>query len=182
MSNPRYISNEEIEELLNASDGIDDFSSSSDEEYEPESEIPDPEDDLYSLDSDIEENDTSSPINEREYANETIDPMFVSKDGIVWQPEPIQQRSGRFRNENIISLPPGTTRYAKVRVGDIKDAFLLFFPQHIENVILSHYNAFARAKYGENFTKIDSNLLQAYIGLLILAGVYRQVINCIYFQ
>lgn len=144
-----------------------------------ENEIPDPEDDLYSLDSDsdIEHNVTSSQINEHEYASENIDPMFVSKDGIVWQPEPIQDRSGRFRNENIISLAPGTTRYARVRVSDIKDAFLLFFLQHIEILILSHSNAFARAKYGENCTKIDSNLLQAYIGLLILAGVYREVMS-----
>ena len=105
--------------------------------------------------------------------NETVNPKYVSKDGIVWNPQPIQPQSGRFRSENVISLRPGVTRYAKSRVDDKKDAFMLFFPPHIENVILNHTNAYIQGRGKLPIMPIDVNLLYAYIGVLILAGVHR---------
>ncbi|XP_053968281.1 piggyBac transposable element-derived protein 4-like [Anastrepha ludens] len=103
----------------------------------------------------------------------TVDPLFVSKDGIVWNPQPVHDRAGRLRNENVINLRPGTTRYARARIDDIKDAFMLFFPPTIENIVLKWSNAYAKEQYDDNYIEINSNLLHAYIGVLILAGVYR---------
>lgn len=182
MCQPRYVTDEEIEALLNASDdNCPDLSGPSDDEtYEPQEVGDGNDEELYSPDSDSdieEEND-----NELNDVSENRCPFFTSKDGILWQPEPFQNQIGRMRTENVVSLTPGTTRYAKARVYGIKDAFLLFFPPHIENIILKHSNAFAEAQYGENYTKIDANLLEAYIGVLILAGVYRLVITAVFFQ
>ncbi|XP_039969584.1 uncharacterized protein LOC120781429 [Bactrocera tryoni] len=103
----------------------------------------------------------------------TLQVIVILVDGTLWQSDPFQPQSGRFRNENVISLSPGVTRFAKARVNDIKDAFLLFLPPHLENIIPKHTNAFDKAKYGDEFMRIDSSLLQAYIGILILTGVYR---------
>ena len=58
---------------------------------------------------------------------------------------------GRSQSQNIISLRPGTTRFAQARDDDIQDAFSLFFPQSIGNIILKYSNAYAQAKFGENY-------------------------------
>lgn len=176
MYQPKYLSKEEIGILLNESGEEDNCSLSdiSDEEYVPEHS--------QTNGRDISESESGSetedliPTNEVNTVDDHFvsDPLYVSKDGTIWQPEPFHlECSGRFRNENILNLTPGVTRFAKSRVDNIKDAFQLFFPPHLENIILVHTNAFAKAKYGDEYMRIDSSLLQAYIGVLILAGVYR---------
>lgn len=163
---PRYLTDEELDE------------SASDESEDEESDISDDNDDYvpeedsseYSTDSDDGEADES---HESIISNENVDPLFVSKDGKEWSPQPVQNPGGRARSENVINLTPGTTRFAKSRVDNVKDAFLLFFPPPIEKIILKWSNEYALAKFGEEYTPLDSNLLRAYIGVLILAGVYR---------
>lgn len=98
----------------------------------------------------------------------------------MWSSQPIQIQGARFFNENIITLRPGAIRYAKTRVDVFKDAFPLFHSPPTEYIILKHFNAYAKAKYGEGCQPIDSNLLQAYVGVLILAGVYSFVILFIF--
>lgn len=176
MSRPKYLTEEEIEALLNASDSGDDFSGGSDDEFVPEEEVRD----LLSSDSEeeVEEIQTSAEniASESQEENvscsskQNIDPSFVSKDGILWQANPVHDRSRRFGAKNVISLRPGTTRFAKSRVDDIKDAFMLIFPPPIENMILKHSNAYAASQLGKDYKQINSNMLRAYIAVLILAG------------
>lgn len=137
----------------------------SEEEYEPESDSTD-DDDQSDFEIENEEQELT-PV------NETENTKYVSKDKIVWNPQPIQSQSGRLRSENVISLRPGVTRYAKNRVDDKKDAFMLFFPPHIENVILNLTNAYIQGSGKLPIMPVDVNLLYAYIGVLILAGVHR---------
>ena len=160
MDGPSYLTGEEIGGNIES-----DVSADSEKEYEPESDSTD-DDDQSDFEIENEEQELA-PV------NETVNPKYVSKDGIVWNPQPIQPQSGRFRSENVISLRPGVTRYAKSRVDDKKDAFMLFFPPHIENVILNHTNAYIQGRGKLPIMPIDVNLLYAYIGVLILAGVHR---------
>ncbi len=59
-------------------------------------------------------------------------------------------------------MVPGPTRYADSHVQDIKSAFELFITPSIEKYIL-----------GDSWKDFDVTDLQAYIGLLILAGLYK---------
>lgn len=172
MSRQKFLNEFEIEDFLNGSDSAEDLSDGSGNEYVREEDDIEAHD-LYSSNSDssyIEDDETSTPN------QSTVDPTFVSKSGQVWSSTPFQIDSGRFRTENIISLRPGATRYAKSRVSDIKSAFMLFFPTNIQNIILKHSNDYAAKKYGENYIEITSDMLEAYIGVLILAGVYRYIV------
>lgn len=175
MARPKYLTEEELEEIMNASDGEEEEDTcDSDEDYLP------PPEELSGNESDsdiepMEEEEEEEAIAMRT-DDEIVDPLFVSKDGTVWKSEPVQNRSGRSRNENVLNLRPGTTRYARTRVDDFKDAFLLFFPSPIENVILKWSNEYAKSKCGDDYIEIDSNMLHAYMAVLILAGVYRCVI------
>lgn len=169
MARPKYLTQEEIETLVNESD--DDDSDISDEEFEiQENDV------IESSDFDDEEDDIEIDHLEDDIEiDETVDPSFISKDGIVWDSAPFTDRIGRFGTENVITLRPGLTRFAKNRVDSIKDAFLLFFPPPVENIILKNSNAYAKVTYKDNAIEIDSNSLHAYIAVLILAGVYRCV-------
>ncbi|XP_031627785.1 piggyBac transposable element-derived protein 4-like [Contarinia nasturtii] len=168
MARPKYLTQEELETLLNETDDEDADISDDECELQEDSLIETSDSDVEEPD-DIEIDGSADDIE----IDENADPTFISKDGIVWNSEPVTDRSGRLRKENVITLRPGLTRFAKNRVDSIKDAFLLFFPSPVENIILKNSNAYAKATYGENAIEIDSNLLHAYIAVLILAGVYR---------
>lgn len=158
MVRPRYLTEEELERIVNESDNTDEnFSDVSD--LDSTSEVND--DELYDLGSDDEadsdhedETITDEGLDAPDVA---IDPAFVSKDGTIWNAQPIMNLVTRLPTENVISLTPGTTRYAKTRVTDPRNAFLLFFPPPIENMILKHSNAYAKQRHGDSYQEIDSN-------------------------
>lgn len=60
-------------------------------------------------------------------------------------------------------------------MSSVKDAFLLFFPPHIEKIILDNTNAFGHLK-SDKHEEVDTKLLHAYFAVLILAGVYKWVL------
>ncbi|KAJ8415108.1 hypothetical protein AAFF_G00008060 [Aldrovandia affinis] len=70
-------------------------------------------------------------------------------------------------------MVPGPSRFAVTRVHDIKSAFELFIPQSVERIILDNTNLEGRRVYGANWKELDGTHLHAYMGVLILAGVYR---------
>ncbi|XP_055388890.1 piggyBac transposable element-derived protein 4-like [Condylostylus longicornis] len=174
MSSLRFLCDEEIEDVFGESSGDNDSNFGYDNTELVLNEDEDL-DYLLSDDTDRSDSDENQSQNEEyeENNNEIADPLFISKDGRIWNSEPTSNQSGRIRSENIITLPPGVTRYAKSRIDTPKDAFLLYFPKQIEKIIIENSNAFGQAKYGLQHIEIDSNLLYAYIGVLILAGVYR---------
>ncbi|KAG7470514.1 hypothetical protein MATL_G00114660 [Megalops atlanticus] len=75
--------------------------------------------------------------------------------------------------ENIIRMTPGPTRYATSRVDDIKSSFQLFLPESIEGIILDMTNLEGRRVFGDTWSALDQVDLQAYVGLLLLPGLYR---------
>lgn len=58
-------------------------------------------------------------------------------------------------------------------VQDIKTAFQLFIPPSVEMILLEMTNMEGRRVFGNSWMEIDKTHLDAYMGLLLLAGVYR---------
>ncbi|CAD7090716.1 unnamed protein product [Hermetia illucens] len=97
-------------------------------------------------------------------------PEYLSRDKTIqWYEHPFRH-SQRSTNP---SLQPGITRYAASRISDIQSSFDLFLPPQLETIILRNTNREGRRVLGATFEDIDTPTLGAYIGLLILAGVYR---------
>ncbi|XP_071268197.1 piggyBac transposable element-derived protein 4-like [Salvelinus alpinus] len=70
-------------------------------------------------------------------------------------------------------MTPGPTRYAISQVDDIKSCFELFLKETIETTVINMTNLEGRRVYKDNWNEVDRTDIQAYMGLLILAGVYR---------
>ncbi|XP_042171318.1 piggyBac transposable element-derived protein 4-like [Oncorhynchus tshawytscha] len=68
---------------------------------------------------------------------------------------------------------PGPTAYAATQARDIASAFHLFVTPAIERIIVEMTNLHGARKYGDGWRPMDATDLHAYLGLLILAGVYR---------
>ncbi len=99
---------------------------------------------------------------------------FSSKNGqITWSTTPPPQGPGRASAARVTKLTPGPTRYACSRVEDIKSSFLLFFPSRIQNILVEMTNLEGKRVYGADWRDVDWTDMEAFIGLLILAGVYH---------
>ncbi|XP_064881059.1 piggyBac transposable element-derived protein 4-like [Oncorhynchus nerka] len=138
---------EDGEEYKPESREVDDASSPSSEEEQPEEEAP--EDEHEDEHEDRGEEEISSAPDRRE-------PPLLSKNGkIEWSPT------------------PGPTAYAATQARDIASAFHLFVTPAIERIIVEMTNLHGARKYGDGWRPMDATDLRAYLGLLILAGVYR---------
>ena len=76
-------------------------------------------------------------------------------------------------SHDVIRKTPGPTRHAVAPAQDIASTFYIFITHSIEKIILQMTNLEGFRKYGDNWKMMDEIDLRAYIGLLILAGVYR---------
>nr|XP_046164109.1 piggyBac transposable element-derived protein 4-like [Oncorhynchus gorbuscha] len=154
---------EEDEEVSEEEDGeeynpesreVDDASPPSSGEEQPEEEAP--EDEHEDEHEDRGEQEISSAPDRRE-------PPLLSKNGkIEWSPVAY----GRHRGPLAIchagpDQTPGPT------------AFHLFVTPAIERIIVEMTNLHGARKYGDGWRPMDAKDLCAYLGLLILAGVYR---------
>lgn len=70
-------------------------------------------------------------------------------------------------------MTPGPTTYAVSHAHDMASTFYLFITPAIEKILLDMTNLEGFRKYGDSWKGMDETDLHAYIGLLILAGVYR---------
>ncbi|XP_005997448.1 piggyBac transposable element-derived protein 4-like [Latimeria chalumnae] len=158
---------EEVSETENNNDGDPDYHETSSDE----SEDTDPESAMVSPSTSRERGrKLNSPL---QPLASNLDETFKSKDGnITWKASPCMNQ-GRLSNSNVIKMVPGPTRYAVTCIHDIASAFGLFIPPTIENIILQMTNLEGRRVLGEKWKELDHVDMQAYIGLLLLAGVYR---------
>uniref|UniRef100_A0A671XA56 PiggyBac transposable element-derived protein domain-containing protein n=1 Tax=Sparus aurata TaxID=8175 RepID=A0A671XA56_SPAAU len=135
---------------------------------------PDFDPDHYETDqSTDEEAPEEEAQGEEAQEEEAPEVTFQSKGGNLLWYSSSQDRGGRARDENIIKMTPGPTRYAISRVDEIKSSFQLFLPASIEEIILEMTNLEGKRVFGDTWRALDQVDLQAYMGLLILAGVYR---------
>lgn len=143
-------------------------------------------------DSEVFISDGESEASEVDFNMSTNNISYLSKDNkIVWHKEPSNSYKGRLGAENVLRTKPGPTQFATARVTDIKSSFELFISKEIETIIIEMTNIegrfikniFSSIKilkffsgtrvFGSEWATIDTVLLQAYFGLLLLAGVYR---------
>ncbi|XP_035768532.1 piggyBac transposable element-derived protein 4-like [Neolamprologus brichardi] len=139
------------------------------EESEPEMEEVSAVED-YTSDEEKESTDEEESVEEDPAETEEY---FQSKDEkLIWCSVPPSDKRRMMKVERDKSHC-GPTTYAISRIDDIKSTFALFLPKSIEEVILNMTNKEGRRVYGNKWRKMDPIDLQAYVGMLILAGVYR---------
>ncbi|KAM4023886.1 LOW QUALITY PROTEIN: uncharacterized protein ACNLHF_024838 [Anomaloglossus baeobatrachus] len=98
---------------------------------------------------------------------------FKSKSGkISWSSVPPDVH-GKADAGNVIKMTPGITRFAVTRVSDIKTCFDLFMPLSIKKVIIAMTNLEGKKVHGNMWNDLHDDDLDAYIGVLLLAGVYK---------
>lgn len=142
------------------------------------------EEELVEDTSILSDDDTSSEVSDHvelhvdssnsEEDIEPCGPSFLSKDKqIQWNSEPLTMQSGRVSSSNVMQLAPGITRYALTRISDELSAFQLLMPNNIEQIILKNTNLEGLRVYKENWKTLDIVELEAFIGLMILAGVFK---------
>ncbi|XP_029995668.1 piggyBac transposable element-derived protein 4-like isoform X2 [Sphaeramia orbicularis] len=122
----------------------------------------------------LEDTDTSNESDEEVIGGEAAPAeRFKSKNGkIFWSSVP-HDVHGREAAASVIKMTPGITRFAVTRVRDIKTCFELFMPLSLKRVIIAMTNLEGRKVHGDMWKDMDEEYLDAYIGVLLLAGVYR---------
>jgi len=155
----------EAELLRQEEEPLSDNESEDDEDYVEESEH-DTESDLgTSLDNE-EVNDASTSNN-----------FYFSKDkNTKWNKKPIKV-SGRTRKHNIITHLPGVKGVAK-NAKTPHDAFKLYFDEELMNILVLKTNLYIlkiRVNYKRVADAQDTDIIEltAFIGLLLMSGVYR---------
>lgn len=161
----RAITQEEVQEALDRvmesdsdkeqeeSDRVD--RDTAEEEYLPVSE------------SSSESSDMSSDSGEGETAAAT---GWTSRCGeIHWAPTNTHMQKYTPASTGMVQ---GPTRYATARMSSLVDSFNLYITDDILKVITDHTNLQGRRNIPD-WKDIDGTDLRAYIGLLLLAGVYR---------
>lgn len=126
----------------------------------------------YETTSEVSDIESADDINNCE-PEKAID-WNLSKDKLInWSKTPINCDKGRKRAENVISNTPGITRYAKAKIDTIFSTFDLCFPHKIRSLIVEKTNENGKEKFCSSWTDLTDQEFLTYIGLLILAGVYK---------
>jgi len=98
--------------------------------------------------------------------------VYKSKNGDeIWQKKCSGSR--KYAPQNVMKLTPGPTAYATRHADTVCDAFQLFLTPRIVSIILGMTNKEGKTAVGETWKPVDEAELNAYFGLLFLAGVYR---------
>lgn len=162
-------------------------------QYQIESDNSDPEEDaeedddeqLESDDGDVEEggmeNDSEESDNGILYSladndeSDAVSDTFISKSLVErWSSNAPTARQAR--TQNIIKGKTGPTSYAKQRVSadnPVVDCFLVFFSSRMLDHVVECTNREGNRVKKEDWTMIDQMELKAFLGLLLLRGVYK---------
>ncbi|XP_016092566.1 piggyBac transposable element-derived protein 4-like [Sinocyclocheilus grahami] len=136
------------------------------------------------FDPDYHSTDGEESEEESEVTADT-ETAYQSKNGnISWTSKaPPQRQRGRFPAHRIIRMTPGPTRLACANAKDIRSTFELFFPDDIRQILIEMTNLEGKCVFGDTWKNLDWTDLQAFLGLLILAGVYRshhEAMDCLW--
>ncbi|KAL1241328.1 E3 ubiquitin-protein ligase [Trichinella spiralis] len=130
--------------------------------------------DAPELSSDVEppSSTDSSSDESSEGAFSSSTNALMSKNGSMqWYSSPMKK--DRLAESNVIKLPPGPTHYAIAKIADIRSSFALFISSRMEKIILQMKNLEGKRLYKDAWKQTDEAEFHAYIGLLILAGIYK---------
>lgn len=158
----RYYSTDEVLEMVLDSECQDSSSSSSEDSVEET----DNSVELEQLESSSHE-ETSDAESEGEI--EEAAPGWTAKNGkLVWSPT--HTETLHYFPAAIVT--PGPTHYAVARIRDPASSFALLFTDEIVQHTVAMTNLHGRRAVA-GWYDMDCDELRAYVGLLILAGVYR---------
>lgn len=135
--------------------------------------------DLPPANEDDNEDTDESGNSEDNSANNSDDDdgnVLNGRDNTQWQViDEYVAVPGRAMRADVLRPAPGLTAYAHQRLRDnpILDSFQIFFSNDMINTIVIETNRQGRRVHGNNYKEIDITEMQAFIGLLILRGVYR---------
>ncbi|XP_019123568.2 piggyBac transposable element-derived protein 4 isoform X1 [Larimichthys crocea] len=147
-----------------------DGSSSSTEDSESEEEDEGSEVDPDKLESESDSSEDSSEEEDREKMDEPT-AGWTSKNGkIVWSPT--NDETLRYVPQTKGRLTPGPTHYAIARISDPLSSFALLLTDEILQYIVDMTNLQGRRSVA-GWRDVDKEELQAYVGLLVLSGLYR---------
>lgn len=97
----------------------------------------------------------------------------TSKNGEIEWFEQAPPQSGRLRTENIINIRPGPTSLSTKYISDVKSSFDLLLSDDIKKIIVEMSNRKGLLAFGVNWKSLCQIELEAYLGLTLLAGVYK---------
>lgn len=160
----RHFSTQEALEVIMCEDDPSSSSEDSEADMEEGSEI---ESDQLGSNSDTSE-DSSEDESGGEMEEATRE--WTSKNGqIVWSPT----NAETFRYVPAATgFIPGPTHYSAARISDLASSFALLLTDEILQHIVAMTNLHGMRSIAD-WRDLDVQELQAYLGLLILAGVYR---------
>jgi len=102
------------------------------------------------------------------------DVVLMSKDKkVAWHSAPLRSAQGRRAAANVMHSNPGPTRYALRNVDTPASALGLFLREPLLIEIMKWTNKEGEAVFGDNWKILEHEELLCYIGLLLLAGVYK---------
>ncbi|KAK7140748.1 hypothetical protein R3I94_013126 [Phoxinus phoxinus] len=160
MAKPEFSVQETLDSVLDRSDG-EDVADAESEDFDEASETED------HLEQDQDHNETYEENADEE---DTDEDTYLSKDGSIdWTSSPPR----RARKPKKTLQTTGITKYASSHAKDIKSTFELFLTEEILKIVLEMSNVEGRHVFAEEWTDLDLADIQAYIGVVILAGVYR---------
>ncbi|KAK7130472.1 hypothetical protein R3I93_019962 [Phoxinus phoxinus] len=122
----------------------------------------------FQLTSDSNSSSDSTQSEELDDTQETADPMWTSKNGLHWSPT--NAKTLRYVPAKV--LRPGPTHYATARIVDPRSAFQLLFTEEMVKLIVDRTNLQGR-RSETDWINVDATEVEAYLGVLILAGVYK---------
>ncbi|XP_032367173.1 piggyBac transposable element-derived protein 4-like [Etheostoma spectabile] len=199
-SKDRCCEESDIEEDEDDDQGQDDVEVSEDEAREDKGSESEEYDEVSKDQGSEDQGGKDQGRDDEEYVEDGDEEMYLSKDGkIEWSsktyhpsgPRAHHRATERDTDEldrgrrdrdgqraSASALPPpsrGPKGYAAERVRDILSAFQLFVTQRIEKTVLAATDLEGRRRYGKagEWKAMHATDLRAYLGLLILAGVYR---------
>ena len=123
-----------------------------------------------------EASESSSADDETE--NEFTDCTYLSKDKSIQYRSVPPTQTDKWTSKDILNLTPGPTRYATSRIRDELSAFRLFITENIEKIVIMNSNIEGARVYGDKWKEIHAVEFSAYIGLLLLAGVFKSCNEC----
>jgi hypothetical protein len=142
--------------------------SGTDSESEEGSEDGDNEND--DEDSNQEESEDEDDDDEVAEIANVDDNGLTAKDGEEWKNAPFPSK---VCNQNILREQCGPTRTAQKKVTSIETSFSLFFTSEMLELVVKHTNEEVRRRPGGRYKETDREELEKFMGLLILAGVYK---------
>ena len=149
------------------------LTNSSDESTGDEEEAGDISDEedilLEERNSESEESDGSAEVISDTFSTS----RFTSKDGKIWSDTRRQDPRGRHSRCNILRETSGPSRRIRDSFDSPAKAFSCFFTSEIMDIILQSTNEEGFRIYADSWHPVDRTELEAYLGLILLAGVYR---------